>query len=153
MNSNARDQITSPASQGTPAGGSVRRLRAATLSALLVGAGGSVALMLRAGRRNTSPLLIVLFACWVLSPFIALAFAAIASKRWSTRTRVTLYGIILVVTLGSLALYGAVALGPPRTRTASVFVVVPPASWLLMVVTLALAAVVSRGRTGRRDGA
>jgi hypothetical protein len=45
------------------------RMRAAALTAVVVGAGGSVALMLRAGQRSPT-LLIVLFLGWVLSPFV-----------------------------------------------------------------------------------
>jgi hypothetical protein len=46
-------------------------LRAAALAAVLVGAVGSVAFMLYAGRHNPSRLLMTLFTLWVLSPFVA----------------------------------------------------------------------------------
>jgi len=112
--------------------------------AVVVGAVGSVGLMLRAGQRSPR-LLLVLFTIWVLSPFVALAWANVVSRRWSVLTRATLYGVTLVVTLGSLALYGdVVRVTPPGSPNAFVFVVVAPGSWVLMTVAVAIAALVSR---------
>ena len=119
-------------------------LHAAGLIAVLAGAVGSVGLMRHAGRNNPSRLLLVLFALWVLSPFIALILANMVSKRWSVLTRATLYSVMLVLAVSSLVIYGVVALGPPRPKTAFVFVVVPPASWLLIGIVLPIAALVSR---------
>jgi len=107
--------------------------------------------MLRAGRHNSSRILLVLFALWVLSPFVVLVLANMVSKRWSVLTRATLYSVMLVLTLGSLAIYGDVALGPPRAQTAFVFVVVPPASWLLIAIVLPTAALLSGRRSRRGD--
>ena len=67
--------MTSPASPGKPQGGFLGLLHAAALIALPAGAVGSVGLLLRAGQRNNSRLLLVLFTIWVLSPFLALASA------------------------------------------------------------------------------
>ena len=119
-------------------------LRATALPAVLAGAVGSVGLMLYAGRRNNSRLLLVLFALWVLSPFVALVLGNMVSNRWPARIRATLYGLMLVLTVGSLAFYGAVALGPPRAKAAFVFVVVPPVSWLLIAIVVSIAALISR---------
>jgi hypothetical protein len=106
--------------------------------------------MLHAARHNDSQILLVLFALWVLSPFIALALANVVSKRWTVLTRATLHSVMLVLTIGSLAIYGDVALGPPRAKTAFVFVVVPPASWLLIAIAVPMAALIS-GRLSRRS--
>ncbi len=95
----------------------------------------------------------VLFALWVLSPFGVLVWTYIASKRWSALTRPTLYILMLALTLASLAIYGDVALGPPRAQTAFVFVVVPPASWLLIAIVIPTTALLSRRRLRRRDSA
>jgi hypothetical protein len=122
-----------------PEGGFLGILRAAALIAVSAGAVGSVALTLHAGRRNPSRLLMVLFALWVLSPFVALVLASVVSKRWSMVTRATLHTLMLILAICSLAIYGVVALGPPRAQTAFVFVVVPPASWLLMAISLGAA--------------
>jgi hypothetical protein len=119
-------------------------LRAASLIAQLAGAVGSVAFMLRAGHRNPSWLLLALFVVWVLAPFAALAWAAVASTRWPVLTRTALYCLMLVISLGSVAIYGEVALGPPRPQAAFAFVVVPPASWLLMLTILPLTALIAR---------
>ena len=112
--------------------------------AVVAGAAGSIGLLLQAGQRVGSPrLLLGLFAIWVLSPFVVLVAAYVVSKRWSVLTRATLYGVMLVVTVASLVIYGETALGPPRPKTA-VFVVVPPASWLLMAIVVPTAAFISR---------
>jgi hypothetical protein len=126
-------------------------LRTAALIALLAGATCSVGFMLLAGHQNPSRLLLVLFAIWVLSPFVALVFADIVSKDWSVLTRATLYGVMLVLTVISLGIYGHVALGLPRTKTAFAFVVVPPASWLLIAITTSVAALISRWRSHRSN--
>lgn len=141
--------MISNVSQGSPEGGFLKPLRAAALIALLAGAVGSVGLMLRAGQR-TPRFLLVLFLIWVLAPFMALAWATAVSKRWSVLTRVTLYGVMLVVALGSLAVYGDDALGHRRAQAAFVYVVVPPASCLLTAIVLPIAALIS-GRQSRRD--
>lgn len=115
------------------------KVRIAALIALLVGAVGSVGFMLHVGRRNDSKLLLVSFALWVLSPFVILVLADVVSKHWPVH-RPTLYSVMLLLTLDSLAIYGNVALGPPRPKPAFAFVVVPPASWLI----IAIAALISR---------
>ena len=149
MSINRSDEMTSTVGQEKPE--ALSALRAAALIALLVGAVGSVALMLHAGQRKHSPrLLLALFAIWVLSPFVALVFANIASLGWSVITRATLYSVILVLTLCSLAIYAYVALGPLGAKTVPVFVVVPAASWLLITIVVSIAALIS-GRLSRRS--
>jgi hypothetical protein len=125
-------------------------LRTAARIALVVGALGSVGLMLHVGLRKNSPqLLLTLFAIWVLAPFAALALVYLVSKGWSVRTRAALYRVVLVLTLASLALYGAVALRPLGPKTTFVFVIVPPVSCLLSAIVLLLAAFLS-GRPSSR---
>jgi hypothetical protein len=153
MNIKGRGELTSKVSRRRTEGGFLGLLHAAALIAVLAGAVGSVGLMLHAGHRNPSRLLLVLFALWVLSPFIALVLANMVSKRWSVLTRATLYTVMLVLTVGSLAIYGDVALGPPRTKAAFVFVVVPPASWLLIAIVVPIAALISGWPSRRGDGA
>jgi hypothetical protein len=89
-----------------------------------------------------------LFTIWVLSPFVALVLAEVVAKRWSVLARATLHGVMLIVTLGSLAIYGSVALGPPRPKPAFMFLVVPLVSWLLGAIAVGIAAIVS-GRLSR----
>lgn len=135
-----------------PEGGLFGLLRGVALVAVLAGAVGSFGLMLHVGRRQSSLILIVLFTVWELSPFMALVCAHVVSKRWPILIRATLYGVMLVVTLGSLAIYGNAALGPPRPRPAFAFLVVPFASWLLIAIVLPVAAVVSGWLSRRGDG-
>ena len=116
MSINGSGETTSKASQGPSGSGFLGLLRAAALIAVLAGAAGSIGLMLHAGRRNDSRLLLLGFALWVLSPFVALVLANIVSKRWSVHARAMLYILMVVLTLGSLAIYGVVALGPPRAK-------------------------------------
>ena len=132
-----------------PVTGSWGCLRTVALIAVVAGAVGSIGLMLRAGQRSPR-LLLVLFTIWVLSPFAALAWANVVSKRWSVLTRATLYCVTLVLALGSLAIYGdVVAVAPRGSPTAFVFVVVPPGTWVLMIVAVSIAAFLS-GRPSRR---
>jgi len=153
MSINGPSKITSRASRGRPDGGFLGLLRAVALIAVVAGAVGSVGLILRAGR-STPPLPLFLFVIWVLSPFVALAWASMVSKRWSVLTRATLYCVTLVVTLGSLAIYGElVVIRPPGSPNAFLFVIVPPASWVFMTIVVPMAALIS-GRLSRRgDGA
>ena len=143
--------MTSKVSGGSPAHGELGALRRAALIALAAGAAGSVGLMLRAGHRQNSRLLIGLFTFWVLSPFMALIVANVVSRRWQVLTRATLYIVMLVVTLATLAIYGYVALGPPRAKKAAVFVVVPPASLLLIAIVVPIAALMSGRQPHRGD--
>ena len=148
MSINGPSEITAKATRGRPDGGFLGLLHAVALTALVAGALGSVGLMLWVGHRNPSRLLLGLFVIWVLSPFMALLLANKVSKRWSVLTRATLYGVMLILTLGSLAFYGDVV-WKPRPQPAFVFLVVPLGSWLLVTIVVPIAALVS-GRLSRR---
>ncbi len=124
-------------------------LRAAALITVVAGAGGSLGLMLHAGRR-TPRLLLVAFVIWVLSPFVALLWASRLSKRWPVVTRATFYWAAILVSLGSLAVYsGIIDLKPAGSANAFLFVAVPPASWVFMTIVVSVAALIS-GRLSRR---
>ena len=142
MGINAPSETTGKARRGKPDGGFLGLLRAVALTAVVAGALGSVGLMLWVGHRNPSRLLILLFVIWDLSPFVGLVLADIVSKRWSVLTRATLYGVMLILTLGSLALYGDVV-WRPRPQPAFMFLVVPLGSWLVMTIVVPIAALVS----------
>ncbi len=114
-------------------------MRIAAQIALVVGAIGSVALMLLVGHRNPSIILMLLFAGWVLAPFVALAWAARSPKFQAASTRTTLQVLMLLLALVSLTAYARVAFGPPMTQPASVFLLVPAGSWLLLSIILPLA--------------
>ena len=123
-------------------------LRAVALIAVGAGSVGSLGLMFRADQR-TPRFLLVIFVFWVLSPFVALAWANVVSKRWPVLTRAALYGVTIVITLGSLACYGKLILPPAGSPRAFMFVAVPPASWLLVAIAVSIAALISRKRSRR----
>ena len=126
------------------------RLRAVALIVVAAGAVGSVALTIRAGR-NTPRLLLVLFVIWVLSPFVALAWANVRSPRWSAFTRATLHGATLVLTLASVAIYSGLVKRPAGSANAFMFVVVSPISLALLAIAVALAALFSRTASHRAE--
>jgi len=123
-------------------------LRAVALGAVGAGAVGSLGLMLRADQR-TPRFLLVIFVFWVLSPFVALAWANVVSKYWPVLTQAALYGVTLIITLGSVACYGKLILPPAGSPRAFVFAAVPPVSWLLMTIVVSIAALISRRRSDR----
>lgn len=139
------DKIPSKANSALPDGGSLGDLRAVALIVLVAGAVGSVGLMLVAG--HPPIFLRVLFAIWVVSPFVALLLGTVVSKRWSVITRATLYCVMLVVTLCSLAIYGYVVLRPHESTPTATFLAVPLGSWLLMAIAVPLAAFISCRRS------
>ena len=113
-------------------------LRAVALTAVVVGAIGSIAFMLRIGARNPSRLLILAFLLWDAAPFVGLVCADIASTHWSGRARASLYAVMSIVSLASLAVYGNVAFGAPRSQPAFSFLVVPAVSWLPIAIVVAI---------------
>jgi hypothetical protein len=132
-----------------PARGPLGLFRLAALIVVFVGAVGSLALMFYTGRRNNSRILMLLFTLWVVSPFVAAALADRISKAWSVTIRATLYGAMLVLSLGSLVVYAADASMAIRGKAAFVFLVVPPTSSLLAAAAVAIAALMS-ARLARR---
>ena len=141
--------MTSTASRALPEAGRFRVLRAAALAFALAGAAGAVGLTLYAGRHNNSLILRLIFVVWVLSPFVAAAWANVVSIRWPVLTRATLHVVTLVLALGSVAIYGAVSFGLLKAKIGTIFLLVPVASWLLMAILVPLAAFLS-GRLSRR---
>jgi len=118
-------------------------LHGAALIAVLVGAAASLVLMVRAGHRNPSRLLLILFTLWVLAPFMALVWVHVVSKRRSVLTRATLCVVMLVITLGSLAVYGSLDFGLLKAKTGFIFLVVPAVSWLLIATAVPISALIS----------
>jgi hypothetical protein len=110
----------------------------APLIATLFGAAGSLCFMFYAGRRQKSWILMALFTFWVLAPYVVLAWSSIASRRWSMRTRSPLDWLTAVLALAPTAIYGYIALGPPRSKTAFTFLVVPGVTLLLIAAAILL---------------
>lgn len=125
-------------------------LRVLALIATLIGSGISLGLVLQAGHNNKSVLLIGLFVSWVLSPFIALMVANVVSKLWSVFTRLTLYSLMVIITLASLVGYWG-GLSSPGMKPAFIFLIIPLISWLLIVIVIPIAALVSRRLSRKSD--
>lgn len=119
------------------------RLRFTALIAMGVGIVGSIGLFLHAGQR-TPRLLLIGMAIWMLSPFAILGWANLISKGWSALVRTILYCLMVVVPLCSLLVYGDDALGHRRAQGAFVYVIVPPAAWVLTAIALSIATFISR---------
>ena len=117
--------------------------RRVALITVLVGAIGSLGFMFRASQ-HTPRVLLMLFIIWVLSPFVALLWANMVSRRWSALTRGTLYGVALIVALGSLAIYGKlIDVKPAGSGNAFLYVAVPPVSLLFVAIVVPIAAFIS----------
>jgi hypothetical protein len=118
-------------------------LPAIARGALLAGAAGSVALMLRAGSRQRSVILLLLFSGWVVSPFLALALANLRAPRWAPHMRAAIYTAMISVPCLALAIYGmdaAFGLG----KAGFIYLVVPAGCWVVIGLTLGAAAALGR---------
>jgi hypothetical protein len=118
-------------------------LRTIARVALAAGAAGSIALMLRAGARQRSVVLMLLFSGWVLSPFLALALANLRAPRWPPRLRTALHASMIGVSCLCLALYGLHAVRGVM-KAGFVYLVVPAEAWLLIVVALGANVIAAR---------
>jgi hypothetical protein len=147
MSTSSPGESGSKASGGSADGGILRVLRALALIAVVLGAAASLGFLFRASER-TPKFLLLLFIGWVLAPFVALVVADIGAKRWSVFTRTTLHVVMLIVTLGSFAMYGGMVAMPSGSRPAALFLLVPLGSLLLISIVLPIAAVLS-GRRSR----
>jgi len=153
MNNSGFGETTSRTSQQKSEGGFIGILRVVSIIALITGATGSLVFMFRAGQQ-TPRFLLVLFTIWVLTPFIALFWATMVSKRWSVLTRGMLYCVTLIVALGSLAIYSElIDVKPAGSANAFLFVAVPPASMLFIAMVVPIAAFISGRLSSRSNGA
>ena len=126
-------------------------LRATARMAAFVAAIGSAGLTMRAAYRIDTPrLVLILVMGWVLAPFFVFFFTDLAAKRWPHLIRTVLYTVMIIISLGSLAIYIRFVFGPARTKPAFAFVAVPPATVLLGVIAVSIAALMSR-RTSRPE--
>lgn len=120
-------------------------LRAASNVALALGAPVSIGLMFITGRGQRSQLLLILFVGWVLAPFIGAALAARFARNWPARSRALLDVLMIALAVGSLAGYFRDYLHP-ASKAAFAYVMVPAASWVLILIVFAVAAAVARRR-------
>jgi hypothetical protein len=104
-----------------------------SLIVLAVGAAGSLALLINAGRTTPKPLLLMM-GLWVLSPFVALFAGNAMSKRWSPSVRAALRKTMIVVALGSVVFYALDTVRHIAGKPAAMYVLIPPVSWVLIAV-------------------
>ena len=127
-------------------------LQRSGLASNVIGAIVSVASLVYVGTRfgsnKAQPVVMILIGIWVLSPFVVLFALHRISSGWSSSTRVTLYGLMLTVTAISLIVYLSAAAGPVKSKPAAPFVAVPPAAWVLIAISLAIAAIAGRRKGG-----
>ncbi len=116
--------------------------------AAVAGAVGSLVFMFASGP-GPPVFLLLIFCVWVPAPFIALIIANVRSARWRPFTQNALFFLTLSVTLGSFAVYQANAVGPRKPHPAFVFVALPPAACLLIVVVLTIASLSARRSDSR----
>jgi hypothetical protein len=126
------------------------RLRSVARVAAIIGAVGSVALTLYAGRNNNQPFLMVLMSGWVFAPFFGYGLATRFSGRWSAVTRTALDVLIVMVAVAALAMYTRDVATAPHTKGAFVYVAVPAVSWLLLLA-VAAAGFLSTRRAGAQS--
>ena len=127
-------------------------LRTFAAAAAVIGAIASVVMLVYVGNRTASnraqPVVMVLIAIWVLSPYVLLVAGNALSKSWSQLSHNILYWTMVAVAMTSLFAYIPAGMGPIRPKPAAPFVLTPPLQWILIVVALLVAA-----RTGRRKSA
>jgi hypothetical protein len=123
------------------------RLRGIALLVNVIGALGSLALMIRAGER-TPPFLLVIFVFWVLAPFAVLLWANARSYLWSAVMQTGLFWVTIAATLCSLLIYGElVDIRPPGAPNAFPWVIVPPVTMLIIAISMVVATRASRRPT------
>jgi hypothetical protein len=124
-------------------------VRTIAIIVLLAAAAASLVMVIRAGRHNSSIILPILFILWVLSPFAVLLIANWISKPWTTLTRLTLYWLMLVISVGSVISYSGL-INPPGMKAAFLFLITPLLSLLLTMTGILIAASISRNNNERR---
>ena len=118
-------------------------MRTIAMTTLSVGTVGSLYFMLNAGSNQKSILLLVLFTAWVLSPFVGLFIANNIFTRWTVTARQLIFWLILFLTIVSLFAYSGTLI-PPETKPAFIFLVIPLASWFLIITIFLIARQISK---------
>ena len=111
-------------------------LRVATLIIVFLGCADSLGLMFWVGRHNQSVLLVAIFTVWVASPFAGLLWVHSKAKRWEVSRQRSAYGLMLLLSLASIAAYAAPVFLMHLAKPAAPFLAVPAASWVLVAILL-----------------
>jgi len=111
----------------------------------LLAAFGSLALVIIAGR-HSPPLLTILFAGWVISPFIALFLVRSIGTFRPIMADSIFSCMIFLISIGSLTAY-IVALVHSTVKPATqVYLIVPLCSWILIVIAVTTKAIQRRSQ-------
>lgn len=89
-------------------------------------------------------LLVLLFVIWVIAPFAVLVLANLISRDWPKLTSSTLYALTLILAISSLVIYSYVLVFPLGAQPAFPYVATPIGTLLLITITMAIAAFISR---------
>lgn len=119
--------------------------KAATIASAIV----SLGCTFWVGQHNRSVMLAMLFAVWVLSPFLGLLWARRFAYWYQFAAQAMVYGLIFVVSIGSAAFYLAAAFGPRWRHPALPFLAGPLVSWLLIAMVLIVVKLSFGGRFAR----
>ena len=108
-------------------------MRGIVRAGVWIAAVGSLACTVYTGRHNSSVLLDILFAVWVVTPYVGLVWMNRLPDRSARDLAAAIRASSLVLCLASLGLYVAVAASPPGHHTAFAFLVVPATSWVTIL--------------------
>jgi uncharacterized membrane protein len=128
----------------------VTRLQPLAQTAAVIGAVGAVALTLYAGRNNGLPLLMILMSGWVFAPFFGYAVIRKIAGRRSSFPLASLDGVVIVMAVVALAIYAQNVVHLPTSKPAAVFVAVPIASWVVMLIVVVIASFIARREVPRQ---
>jgi hypothetical protein len=128
----------------------VTRLQPVAQTAAVIGAVGAVALTLYAGRNNGLPVLMILMSGWVFAPFFGYAVIRKIAGRRSSFPLASLDGVVIVIAVVALAIYAQDVVHPPTSKPAVVFVAVPIASWVVMLIVVAIASFIAHREIPRQ---
>jgi len=115
--------------------------------AVVLGAVGSLALMLYAFRFNPSKGLLILFVFWVSAPFVLTWIVNRIAQRWSWFPHTVLHKIMLLLAVVTPAIYLIHLLRPLSPKGGFPFIVVPPISGLVVVSVMSVAVLKMRSRS------
>ncbi len=114
--------------------------------AVVLGAVGSLALMLYAFRFNPSKGLLILFVLWVSGPFVFTWTVNRIAQRWAWFPHTALHTVMLLLAVVTPAIYLVHLVRPLSPKGGFPFIVVPPISGLVVVSVLSVAVLKMRSR-------
>ena len=115
---------------------------------VLAAAAGAGACLLHAFRVNATPLALrLMMTAWVLAPFAVFLLADRTASRWPPLVRGSLRRGSILAAIVTVGVYAIDAVRPFSRRAAAIYVIVPPASLLLVLAMVGIVVVAGRGRS------